>query len=225
MSQDLISTIIRSKRRTLSIEIRSDAVLIIRAPIRSSMESIIQCVEKKRSWILEKQQKAKENYKPHTKYEFIDGEEFLYLGVPYKLRIVPDAKKSFEFNGEEFIMPSKFFDHSKRSFQEWYMKQAAEKIAPRVAYFANKAGVEYSRITITSAKTRWGSCTSKKMLNFSWRLMMAPWDMIDYVVAHEVAHLQELNHSSRFWKKVESLIPDYRVRELWFKNNQHLLSF
>lgn len=225
MEQELISKIIRSKRRTLGLEIASDASLIIRAPMRASVESIYQIINQKRRWILEKQKQARERWHPSFKRQFIDGEEFLYLGRLYKLKVVSDWQNPFEFNGLEFLIGDQFLPYAKRFFEDWYIHQAKEIIGERVKHYAFMAGQSHSRITITGAKTRWGSCTSRRTLNFSWRLMMAPLDKIDYVVAHEVAHLEELNHSSRFWAKVKTLIPDYKDRQKWFKEQQAILSW
>jgi len=225
IEHELISQIIRSKRRTLSLEIAADARLIVRAPLRASIDSINRIIEQKQSWIIDKQQKAKERHQLSPKIRFIEGDEFLYLGQPYPLRIVTDTKRLFEFNGQEFLIAEHTIKHAKYHLVRWYIRQAKEYIGPRVHFFAKMAGQEYEAITITSAKTRWGSCTSKRTLNFSWRLMMAPLDKIDYVVAHEVAHLEELNHSKRFWNKVKSLMPDYKAREQWFKDNQHRIAF
>jgi predicted metal-dependent hydrolase len=224
-SYDLISKIIRSKRRTLSLEITSDAHLIVRAPLRASLDTIYQIVEKKRSWIIEKQETAKEKSHFKKKHQFIEGEEFLYLGNLCRLHISLNAAVPLTFDGTEFILAQSFQSQAKQLFEKWYTRQAYIMIVPRVRFYAGEASQKYSSISITGAKTRWGSCSFKKNLNFSWRLMMAPVDKIDYVVAHEVAHLEELNHSSRFWNKVKSLMPDYKARQQWFRNNQHLLSF
>jgi predicted metal-dependent hydrolase len=222
MEQELVSKIIRSKRRTLGLEITSEAALVIRAPMRAPLHVINQIIEKKRSWILEKQEEARQRCKPQRRY-CVD-EIFLYLGRSYPLKVVENWQKPFEFNGTEFQIGKEFLHYARRFFEDWYVKQAQDVIEPRVKIYAEKAGQQHSRITITCAKTRWGSCTSRRTLNFSWRLMMAPLDMIDYVVAHEVAHLEELNHSPRFWNKVKMLMPDFKDRQQWFKNNSHLLN-
>ena len=90
--------------------------------------------------------------------------------------------------------------------------KAKEILPERVAYYAHLMGVTPAQIKITSARTRWGSCSSKGNLNFSWRLMLAGEREIDYVVVHELAHLREMNHSPRFWAVVEAALPDYRER-------------
>ncbi|MEI7998078.1 MAG: SprT family zinc-dependent metalloprotease [Candidatus Omnitrophota bacterium] len=224
MEEELIQKIVRSKRRSLGLEITPEACLIIRAPMRISLEDIHRIIKKKMSWILKKKQRAKEKYRPVIKHQFVEGEEFLYLGQPYKLCVLPQAKARFQFDGEKFLLADAYQSHAKRLLTQWYAKQAVAFIPEKVKAFANLAGVSYSRITITSARTRWGSCTSQKSLNFSWRLMMAPQKMIDYVIVHEVCHLQELNHSRRFWKKVENLMPDYKQRQQWFRDQQYMLA-
>lgn len=226
MTEDtLINKIIRSKRRTLGLEITSDASLIIRAPLRASIKDINRVVDQKRSWILEKQKKAKTRGQKKFQYQFIEGEEVLYLGEAYKLRITEDWQRPLDFNGEEFLLARDYECQAKRLFEAWYLKRAEEILEPRVKFFAQIANQPYSRIMISNAKTRWGACNSQRKLHFSWRLMMAPLDKIDYVIAHEVAHLQELNHSKRFWDKLESLMPDYKVHQQWFHDNQYLMSF
>lgn len=97
--------------------------------------------------------------------------------------------------------------------------RALEYIPQRVAFFAPLVGVEYGRITIRNQKTRWGSCSGKKNLNFNCLLMLTPDDVIDYVVTHELCHLKEMNHSPRFWAEVEHVLPDYKESRLWLKRN------
>ena len=100
-----------------------------------------------------------------------------------------------------------------------YKKQAHDYIPDRVAYFAQKFGFIYNKIRITSASTRWGSCSSSKNLNFSFRLIRTPESVIDYVIIHELAHLKHMNHSKNFWKEVETMYPNYKESEKWLKQN------
>ena len=106
-----------------------------------------------------------------------------------------------------------------------YKKQAKEYIPSRVAELATKNWLEYNTIKITSAKTRWWSCTSKKNLNFSFRLILAPKEVIDYVIIHELSHLIHMNHSRRFWWKVTEMMPDYKTHEKWLKENGDLFVY
>ena len=98
--------------------------------------------------------------------------------------------------------------------------QEARKIFPgKVAFYAEKMGVTYGRITIREQKTRWGSCSSKGNLNFNWKLIRMPEEIRDYVVVHELAHRKEMNHSRQFYQTVASVLPDYRQRERWLKEH------
>ena len=95
---------------------------------------------------------------------------------------------------------------------EQYKKEAASLFQTRCNYFAEKMGVQYRQIKVNQAKTRWGSCNAKGNLHFTFRLVFAPAELVDYVIVHELAHLKEFNHSPRFWAVVEGILPDYRER-------------
>lgn len=104
------------------------------------------------------------------------------------------------------------------------LKQKAQAYIPeRVEYFANIMGVDYGRITIRKQKTRWGSCSGKGNLNFNCLLMLAPPEVIDYVVIHELCHRKEMNHSRAFWREVEKVMPDYKKSVLWLKDQGSML--
>lgn len=104
------------------------------------------------------------------------------------------------------------------------LKQKAQAYIPeRVEYFANIMGVDYGRITIRKQKTRWGSCSGKGNLNFNCLLMLAPPEVIDYVVIHELCHRKEMNHSRAFWREIEKVMPDYKKSVLWLKNQGSML--
>lgn len=105
-----------------------------------------------------------------------------------------------------------------------YRNGAKEYIPKRVSYFARMLSVSYGTITIRDQKTRWGSCSSKGNLSFNWRLILAPPQVLDYVVVHELCHRKEMNHSKRFWELVESIIPDYAAHRKWLKDNGNQLS-
>jgi predicted metal-dependent hydrolase len=104
-------------------------------------------------------------------------------------------------------------------FSHWYHLQARQVIGEQVTIRANQHGFTYRSLRITSANRRWGSCGPKGTLNFSWRLVMAPLAVIDYVIVHELVHLEIKNHSHAFWEQVAQIMPDYSVRIAWLKAN------
>lgn len=101
--------------------------------------------------------------------------------------------------------------------EEIYRKRARERLTERTAYFAALMGVSYNRISIRSQKTRWGSCSAQGNLNFHWKLILMPPEILDYVVVHELAHRREMNHSERFWVQIERMLPDYKQRRKWLR--------
>ncbi|MCP4523179.1 MAG: M48 family metallopeptidase, partial [Candidatus Gracilibacteria bacterium] len=107
---------------------------------------------------------------------------------------------------------------------EEYKMQAREYIPKRVAEIASVYQCNYNQIKITSAQTRWGSCTSKKNLNFSYRVILLPIEVIDYIICHELAHLKHMNHSKIFWKEVENMNPDYKKHDIFLRKNSDLYS-
>lgn len=112
-------------------------------------------------------------------------------------------------------MPHKLSEEEKNELK----KNAKIVITPRVEYFASRMGVSYERIILKLQKTRFGSCSTKNNINFNALIALMPTDILDYVIVHELAHLKQMNHSSVFWKEVEKVIPDYKNKRKWLKEN------
>jgi predicted metal-dependent hydrolase len=127
------------------------------------------------------------------------------------------------FNNNTFSLLRDHLPVARDLFINWYKEKAYEKISERVEWYAKKRGFVYNKINITDANQRWGSCSPKGNLNFSWRLIMAPLSVVDYVVVHELVHLEERNHTKFFWTKVKMLIPEYEKYKKWLKENGYLL--
>ena len=105
-----------------------------------------------------------------------------------------------------------------------YKKEAKKYIPLRVDEFALKYSLKYNSVKITSTRTRWWSCTSRRTLNFTYRLILLPKEVVDYIIIHELAHLKEMNHSRAFWNEVEKMMPNYKEHEMWLKKNGYLYS-
>ena len=110
-------------------------------------------------------------------------------------------------------------EHAARRVRDFLKHEARHLLAERTAIYAAKIGKKVLRVSIRDTASRWGSCSAKGVLSFSWRLIMAPDDVLDYVVAHEVAHLVEMNHGPRFWRLVSLLMPDYEAQQIWLSRN------
>ncbi len=212
-----INQIIRSKRKTLAIIIKNDGALIVRAPMRTLDQTIKEFAEQHRPWIEKKQAELKSIVILPPK-QYISGEIFMFLGKLYPLEIVQGQKKSLILD-ESFKLAESAASNAETVFERWYRHRAREFLNERVDYYASQYGFQYKGIKITSAKTRWGSCSSTGVLNFSWRLIMAPLEQVDYVVVHELVHTIHHNHSKRFWKRVEQVMPDFKERKKWLRKN------
>ena len=154
--------------------------------------------------------------------EYVSGEEFLYLGEPYRLEIEDNQSRPLILNGG-FHLSRAAVPRAEAVFQRWYRRQALRVMTERAGQYAAGNGFTFSKIKITSARKQWGSCGPKGDLRFAWRLVMAPLPVVDYVVVHELVHLVHRNHSKRFWAKVKSILPDFRQREDWMDEHGHLL--
>lgn len=217
-----IDKIIRTKRKTISLQITDDAMLIVRAPFNVDDETILKVVNKHKNWIEQKKRIIEKREHKFFPKEFVNGEGFLYLGRIYKLKIIENQEIPVRFvNG--FYLSKKALSNAKEVFIDWYKKMAKEKLSERVSRYSKLSGIEYREINITNAKKRLGSCSPNGNLNFSWRLIMAPLSVIDYVVVHELVHIKEKNHSKQFWNKVKILLPDYEKHKEWLKSNWHIL--
>jgi predicted metal-dependent hydrolase len=216
-----IDRLIRSRRRSLALVVEHDGSLTVRAPQRTPESQIRAFVESKAAWVARKQAEARASYVPPKQYR--EGEQFLYLGQTYPLTIVRTQRPALTLDGSLRLSRSAL-PKAEATFTRWYRAKAVEVIGARVAHYANLYGFQYGRIRISSARTRWGSCSAQGTLSFTWRLVMAPLEVIDYVVVHELVHLKHRNHSRQFWGGVAAIIPTYKEHVRWLKINGRLLT-
>ena len=123
-----------------------------------------------------------------------------------------------------FKLSRNYLPGARESFTLWYKNQAYIKIKESLDFYSHLSGLKYNNFKLSNARKRWGSCSGKDDLYFSWLLIMAPPEVVDYVVVHELVHQKEKNHSKDFWKKVEGIMPDYKKHRKWLKENGHLLT-
>lgn len=219
-----VDRIVRTRRKSVALVIELDGSLTVRAPLRLSRTYIDRLVEEKAGWILERQDRVRQARSQVIAHEYRPGEQFYYLGNLYPLEIVERASPQLALEDGAFRLARRALPKAESVFTEWYRRQARQVITDRVDHKARALGYTYNRVRIGAAKTRWGSCGSTGSLNFTWRLVMAPETAIDYVVVHELVHLEIKNHSRQFWEKVAEHLPDYRRQREWLRTHGHRLT-
>ena len=149
---------------------------------------------------------------------FADGAVFPLLGHTVTIRRT-DSRSALPFLSENELVVGGRDDTVPTRVRRWLRTRALQEISPRANAMGEKLGRKPARISMRDTRSRWGSCSREGNLNFSWRLVMAPENVLDYVVAHEAAHLRELNHSDRFWALVDTLCPDVGQARGWLRAN------
>jgi predicted metal-dependent hydrolase len=219
-----IDKLIRSRRKTIGFQITNDARLIVRAPFSASENLIHKLIRSKESWIIAKQDYFKQRKNKILIRRFVPGEEYLFLGQSYSLVAVENLPKAVVLD-QSLMISRVVLGNARDHIENWYKAKALDYITQKVQYYAQITGLKHESIKVNSATTRWGSCGRKNTLNFTWRLVMAPPRVVDYVIIHELVHLKQKNHSHKFWEEVAKIIPDYKQDERWLKQNGHLLAW
>jgi len=216
----MIDEIKYSRRKTMAIEVRPGGKVIVRAPLGTKPAKIQTFVREKADWI----QKAKTRMQglpavTHV-YSFVQGEKLLFLGKDYPLTLMPKVKGGLSFSKEKgFLLESGRQAEAAKLLTNFYREETRRLTTSIADAYARKWGLKYRSIRISSAKTRWGSCSAKNSLNFTYRLAMLPLELVDYVVAHELAHTRHHNHSADFWSFLGQLLPEFQTRRSWLKQN------
>jgi predicted metal-dependent hydrolase len=212
-----------SKRNTFLVEIKRDGSLSVRVPEGASVEAIQKAIDSKMRWILKQRAEIYKLDISADPKKFMDGEKFLYLGVVYPLSVDGASGAHLVFDGEKFVLSKEHQSQARDVFMEWYRERAERHISEKVKKYSAQCNISYDKILITNAEKRWGSCNNKGILRFSWRLAMAPQDVIDYVIVHELMHIKHLNHSRAYWHEVTAVMPDFKLRKRWLFRNGHRL--
>ena len=221
-----IVTIIKSSRRkTASLKIK-DGKVSIHIPTRLPLKFAEKFVDQKTRWIQNKL--SEQSLQQTTEKQFINGEAFLFLHQEITLRLIQaESSPIVRLNDQQLEFSGRLNRLSKTAIRaaliRWYKQQAEEHITHRTAYLAEKINITPRSITVKTYKARWGSCNSRGELQFNWKLMLAPPNIIDYVIIHELCHIEHHNHSSRFWQLVEHHCPTFQASRLWLKNNGYRL--
>lgn len=181
----------------------------------------------KKSWILKKLATA-DRLSVARQAEQAQGRSVLYRGRPYpvEVRVEPGSTSKVEVQEDRLVVvvPPALEGNDSAVLERWLRQMARLLIHQRLRVMNEKLKLPFNRVFIKGQKTRWGSCSQQRNLNFNWRLVMAPLPVMDYIVAHELAHLVEMNHSKKFWAVVEQIYPGYREQRAWLKKNGKMLT-
>lgn len=212
--------IIRTHRRSLCLTISKNGELIVRAPSRMNMNSILSYIKEKEPWIISKQKEIENRLSINR--DVINYEKFLFLGKKYKLNKFSGIKK-IELAEDSILAPNINDEQLFPKIKRWYIKNAEKILKERLEYFANIMQIDYADIAICNSKTRWGSCDTLRNIKLNFRLIMLPHKTIDFVLIHELAHIIEFNHSKDFYKIIQTIMPAYKLQQKILKDNDYLL--
>lgn len=177
------------------------------------------------AWVVEKKQKYDSYREKVPERRFEAGAKFPYLGEPHEL--VVERRSTSEVADGTFYLAEHHVEQTsvKRALETLYRRKAREQFEERADHYAEQMDVEYGKIEIRNQRTKWGSCSTTGTLGLNWRLMMAPPDVVDYIVVHELAHLREPNHTDAFWSLVAEHCPKYEHHSEWLNKNSSKLTF
>jgi predicted metal-dependent hydrolase len=216
-----VSVVKSGRRKTTVLKIKNGEVSI-HMPKRQSIDIARHFIQQKTPWIQQKLEHQAQQSLPEK--TFIVGDSLLFLGKDYPLQLVAVARPTTTIKTTETIAVYGRLDRlSKAAIRAalitWYKQQAELYLRSQSAFLTAQTGLTPRSITVKTYKARWGSCRLNGDIQYNWKLMLAPPDIIDYVIIHELCHLQQHNHSAAFWHLVKTHCPDFKAARLWLKNN------
>lgn len=206
----MLTNLVRENRKTLSIIIDRSGQMIIKAPQHLPLNEIMKFVKSKEKWIVNKQSQIK-NVLEENK-SIVNYSQVLYLGNKYEIAFLNNIKQ-VQLYDKMVCIPAKNQAKKEKTIANWLKNRALSIIENRVLYFSSNYNLDFKKLSFVNSKTKWGSCSTGGDIAFNWRLIMLSPKLIDYVVVHELSHLLQPNHSYKFWKAVESIMPDYEKRK------------
>ncbi|HEU0025112.1 MAG TPA: SprT family zinc-dependent metalloprotease [Thermoleophilaceae bacterium] len=214
-----------SRARYARIVVDGDGVEVV-VPDGFALRRVEPFVEEKRPWIERTLRRMGESQAELPPARIEDGGEVPYLGERLALRLRRRSSRTLvRVRGGELEVAGSVLDGSavRAALEGWYRRRAREEVTRRLDAAVERAGASYDSLQIRGQRTRWASCSSSGSMSFNWRLLLAPAEILDYVVEHEVAHLTVPDHSERFWSLLAGRCPEWRERERWLRRHGHAL--
>ena len=229
MTFDFPVEIIRTDRsKSASIEV-IDGIVNVIVPQSISEKRIEDLIKARTTWIRQKLKLQASVVVPKAK-EYVNGESFTYLGRNYRLKCVKSATGDVKLKNGYLNVPvadamreAKLTGFLRTALEQWYFSKALEKLKEKTKRYSEILGVKPISVSIKEYKSRWGSCSTNGEVTYNWRIIIAPHHIVDYIVVHELCHLLEHNHGPKYWKHVESVVPDYRICREWLKTHGQTL--
>ena len=215
-----------NRKKTVSFRIKNQEV-IISVPKFLSDNEIYNLVEIKIKWIKNKLALEKLNT-VSIKRKYENGDIFLYLGSEYSLKIKKSYRDNIYIKDKNLILEAKNVlatNNIKNNIKNWYITESKKYLTKTNSYYEILIGVKSNKLLFGQYKSKWGSCNSKKTISYDWRVIMAPFEVIHYLIIHELCHIKYPNHSIYFWKYVEKYMINYKIQRKWLKNNSNKLIF
>jgi len=214
-------TIRTDRVKSASIDVEDNLVKVT-VPKNLSDERIEELIKGRTLWIKQKLALQATAIVSKPK-EYVDGEAFAYLGRNYRLKCANGTEESVKLRSGYLNVTIKNgkrnSEHIKAAIEQWYRTKALLRLIDKTNRYSAILKVEPTSINLKDYKAMWGSCSPKGVVSYNWRIILAPHKIVDYIVVHELCHLIEPNHSSKYWKQVRSVIPDYENSKEWLKNN------
>ena len=219
----LIDELKRSDRRSISIVVGTDGKVIVRAPRKTPVGVIDLFVRSKKEWIESTKIKVLAR-KTKLQERDILKDGLLLLGEPIRVTIVDEKFVHYDNINRVLYLPHCSLPQISIILEKFYKSQARSYLGGRLNELAAQNGFRVEKFRLSSARTRWGSCSEKGTISLNWKLLFAPKSVVDYVIIHELCHLDFMNHSPAFWKRVGSHLPDYQRHRDWLEKNGNTLT-
>jgi predicted metal-dependent hydrolase len=208
-----------SRRKTLGLTVDRTGELVVHAPESTGEEELRQWVHGKLLWVHRKLALKEELTGAAHQPDFVSGESIFYLGRNYRLKLVDEQDAPLRFDGHWFLLRREDRLDAPQYFRQWYQIRGTQWLKRRVKFWAPRAGAAPGRISVGELGFRWGSCGKNSVIHFNWRLLQLPVRLVDYVIAHELVHLQKRNHTAEFWQVLDRALPDWRERKSELESN------
>ena len=199
------------RRRTVALVVDRAAELIVNSPESVTADDLSRWIHSKLLWVHRKLALKSEFAIRGRNPEYVSGESFMYLGKRYRLRLLSDQRQDLRFDGTSFLLRCNA-QPADELFRRWYIQSGRRWLKRRLPSLYRLTGVSPSRVVVRDLGFRWGSCGRDNSINLNWRVFQLPVSLIDYLVLHELCHIEEPSHGPKFWRALDRTLPDWRQR-------------